>query len=100
MIVVYFCFFFQAEDGIRDATVTGVQTCALPISPDSSGEAVSCLACCGWWWRRWALRWRNRCQANTAARRTPPPGVAGRTRGIAARTAGGPAGWQGGEPVE
>src|SRR5207245_3933514 len=25
------CFFFQAEDGIRDATVTGVQTCALPI---------------------------------------------------------------------
>src|SRR5207245_8378777 len=28
-ILVYF--FFQAEDGIRDATVTGVQTCALPI---------------------------------------------------------------------
>src|SRR2546427_8615711 len=27
-------FFFQAEDGIRDSTVTGVQTCALPISPD------------------------------------------------------------------
>src|SRR5207245_9559479 len=27
-------FFFQAEDGIRDATVTGVQTCALPIYPD------------------------------------------------------------------
>src|SRR5207245_8422535 len=26
------CFFFQAEDGIRDATVTGVKTCALPIS--------------------------------------------------------------------
>src|SRR5207245_4933445 len=26
-----FHFFFQAEDGIRDATVTGVQTCALPI---------------------------------------------------------------------
>src|SRR5689334_24570653 len=25
------CFFFQAEDGIRDGTVTGVQTCALPI---------------------------------------------------------------------
>src|SRR5437867_6202060 len=25
-------FFFQAEDGIRDRTVTGVQTCALPIS--------------------------------------------------------------------
>src|SRR2546430_38554 len=27
----YFVFFFQAEDGIRDLTVTGVQTCALPI---------------------------------------------------------------------
>src|SRR2546429_4118104 len=26
------CFFFQAEDGIRDVAVTGVQTCALPIS--------------------------------------------------------------------
>src|SRR5690606_41072319 len=26
-------FFFQAEDGIRDFHVTGVQTCALPISP-------------------------------------------------------------------
>ena len=25
-------FFFQAEDGIRDVAVTGVQTCALPIS--------------------------------------------------------------------
>src|SRR5260221_3514007 len=28
----YFGFFFQAEDGIRDHCVTGVQTCALPIS--------------------------------------------------------------------
>src|SRR5438094_5976528 len=31
MLCVFF-FFFQAEDGIRDRTVTGVQTCALPIS--------------------------------------------------------------------
>src|SRR5438552_9301157 len=36
-------FFFQAEDGIRDDLVTGVQTCALPISPvrpdrDLTGE--------------------------------------------------------------
>src|SRR5260370_23076874 len=29
--VVLFLFFFQAEDGIRDSSVTGVQTCALPI---------------------------------------------------------------------
>src|SRR5207245_8005077 len=32
-------FFFQAEDGIRDATVTGVQTCALPISRLGACEA-------------------------------------------------------------
>src|SRR2546430_2059589 len=32
MNVACWIFFFQAEDGIRDLTVTGVQTCALPIS--------------------------------------------------------------------
>src|SRR6266568_5666997 len=32
MLVFPTFFFFQAEDGIRDGTVTGVQTCALPIS--------------------------------------------------------------------
>src|SRR2546427_11388700 len=39
-------FFFQAEDGIRDLTVTGVQTCALPISIDqgSAGAAERLLA--------------------------------------------------------
>src|SRR2546428_6312546 len=31
LLIAYF-FFFQAEDGIRDLIVTGVQTCALPIS--------------------------------------------------------------------
>src|SRR5689334_24615317 len=30
-------FFFQAEDGIRDGTVTGVQTCALPILAHAEG---------------------------------------------------------------
>src|SRR5438445_5524535 len=33
-VLVSFFFFFQAEDGIRDIGVTGVQTCALPISPE------------------------------------------------------------------
>src|SRR2546430_7820231 len=33
-------FFFQAEDGIRDLTVTGVQTCALPISCAAPGAAT------------------------------------------------------------
>src|SRR5215510_10859800 len=32
LLVFFFFFFFQAEDGIRDGHVTGVQTCALPIS--------------------------------------------------------------------
>src|SRR5256885_13098050 len=31
------CFFFQAEDGIRDYKVTGVQTCALPILMADTG---------------------------------------------------------------
>src|SRR5206468_8964536 len=34
-------FFFQAEDGIRDLIVTGVQTCALPISPFSGTSTAS-----------------------------------------------------------
>src|SRR6266567_7067549 len=42
-------FFFQAEDGIRSLTVTGVQTCALPIA--RSG------ACASTWPRPW---WRAR----------------------------------------
>src|SRR5690606_39874961 len=38
--VVYFSFFFQAEDGIRDFHVTGVQTCALPICVVGQNAAV------------------------------------------------------------
>src|SRR2546430_8516824 len=37
-----FFFVFQAEDGIRDLTVTGVQTCALPIfEPEDPGEELA-----------------------------------------------------------
>src|SRR5256885_3795991 len=32
LVIIVVSFFFQAEDGIRDYKVTGVQTCALPIS--------------------------------------------------------------------
>src|SRR5438876_7382780 len=41
-----FFFFFQAEDGIRDGRVTGVQTCALPISvtPGTPGGLMTMLA--------------------------------------------------------
>src|SRR5438046_7903129 len=36
-------FFFQAEDGIRDWSVTGVQTCALPISTAALNPAKDCV---------------------------------------------------------
>src|SRR5690606_41055115 len=48
-----FFFFFQAEDGIRDFHVTGVQTCALPIS---------------WWSCQQRLRRARRCRVFRRAR--------------------------------
>src|SRR5206468_9273444 len=36
LAVAHLFFFFQAEDGIRDLIVTGVQTCALPICSESA----------------------------------------------------------------
>src|SRR5688572_11428114 len=43
----FFFFFFQAEDGIRDLTVTGVQTCALPISGVTAAQAHANVALIG-----------------------------------------------------
>src|SRR5437867_233560 len=48
--IVFFFFFFQAEDGIRDRTVTGVQTCALPIRVvsdilESNGSSSMATVC-------------------------------------------------------
>src|SRR2546429_6504655 len=40
-VVCVWVFFFQAEDGIRDVAVTGVQTCALPISTVRLGALYS-----------------------------------------------------------
>src|SRR5256885_218086 len=41
-ISIFVCLFFQAEDGIRDYKVTGVQTCALPIFwPLAAGHRLS-----------------------------------------------------------
>src|SRR2546427_12708365 len=37
--LLYTFFFFQAEDGIRDLTVTGVQTCALPICMNKAWDS-------------------------------------------------------------
>src|SRR6266481_5277413 len=39
-MILFIFFFFQAEDGIRDGTVTGVQTCALPISEGYAVDAA------------------------------------------------------------
>src|SRR6266478_488049 len=48
MIFFFFFFFFQAEDGIRDLTVTGVQTCALPIcglaTPEQARAYIAVVA--------------------------------------------------------
>src|SRR5256885_7871110 len=41
IVVRHFFFFFQAEDGIRDYKVTGVQTCALPICSDKISIPIS-----------------------------------------------------------
>src|SRR5690348_18099957 len=57
-------FFFQAEDGIRDGRVTGVQTCALPISHHthvSAGPAAPAAAYCATFscWTSVPLRTRS-----------------------------------------
>src|SRR5947209_10580891 len=41
--MIFFFFFFQAEDGIRDIGVTGVQTCALPILASGQGFSITAL---------------------------------------------------------
>src|SRR5206468_5073917 len=58
------CFFFQAEDGIRDLIVTGVQTCALPIFLDRGWR-------CGSQWRANIpdLRWQPLHEGRSEERR-------------------------------
>src|SRR5207245_5444971 len=76
--IAYLHFFFQAEDGIRDATVTGVQTCALPIS-GSSAVTRSIFTCCCWLSRIKIIRAGACCPADTV--RFTSPGVAHRRFG-------------------
>src|SRR2546422_9054469 len=70
-------FFFQAEDGIRDVAVTGVQTCALPISSYRAiGESVRAPAS----WPMWRTARGARARASslrTPASPGPPPCAAG-----------------------
>src|SRR2546430_6761612 len=81
-------FFFQAEDGIRDLTVTGVQTCALPICP--RGQPVLLLVWGGHVRRRRAAQHHEHggaVSASAAARR----GRSGERRvGEEGRSRGGP----------
>src|SRR5699024_11957208 len=70
-------FFFQAEDGIRDRNVTGVQTCALPISRPSSTHEPG----------RGAWAWPARPAAQRRAAR--PAGRAGDGPGPCSRGRGG-----------
>src|SRR6266496_5485089 len=79
-----FFFFFQAEDGIRDLYVTGVQTCALPISVIVASARPR---------PRWAfsgsrdksLKKSTATDRLACAESSPPPGVA-----AAGRRAGAP----------
>src|SRR5256886_4388110 len=57
-------FFFQAEDGIRDLTVTGVQTCALPISHVSAFVSRD-----DYRWRSWRPLSGSRTQKSRDQRR-------------------------------
>src|SRR2546422_5117687 len=59
IVIMFVFFFFQAEDGIRDVAVTGVQTCALPISALGS------------WGTRAASCFTMRCGSPTTRRRLP-----------------------------
>src|SRR5439155_17034347 len=61
---LFFFFFFQAEDGIRDGHVTGVQKCALPISFQPSPDTTAYTA----EKPRVPLNERNPKEAATAAR--------------------------------
>src|SRR2546427_8155675 len=55
LVDVILCFFFfQAEDGIRDLTVTGVQTCALPILDRLESHGGQPAG----WRHRGAVRWQ------------------------------------------
>src|SRR2546430_1570825 len=73
---VMFFFFFQAEDGIRDLTVTGVQTCALPIcrcgrfrrTCRSDRRARPAPGAGWWWWCTVESSWCSRGRRSRARR--------------------------------
>src|SRR2546430_5012915 len=83
-------FFFQAEDGIRDLTVTGVQTCALPIFSSvarNERNEWSCglagrtpATCSGFPQRQWPLRGASREYRRESGKRAGKKRISVRTR--------------------
>src|SRR6266567_8688211 len=82
-------FFFQAEDGIRYLTVTGVQTCALPISPPGRSRQRAQRSCHEDEWTGYADRCGGSCSRRKPARDTDFARGAKGCRDIARRLAGG-----------
>src|SRR2546430_5943189 len=66
-------FFFQAEDGIRDLTVTGVQTCALPISLVQMRDAILVNTTLGQYGRRYQIAYDLISAGGTGGTTPPPP---------------------------
>src|SRR5258706_14270244 len=75
--VITFFFFFQAEDGIRDWSVTGVQTCALPIYTRSFSASLHR----GFERRCAALKWTRRVTTHLGIPKATRPGDAGGRHG-------------------
>src|SRR5207249_6872474 len=83
-IFLYCVFFFQAEDGIRDRNVTGVQTCALPIWTFSIARrwrtiCSSRLGSLAWGQRRVAAKRPAPAATSTAAAQPTPASQRGRS---------------------
>src|SRR5205809_4325796 len=69
LVICLLFFFFQAEDGIRDVAVTGVQTCALPILP--SGD-ISVMPQA---WSMYAPYFLSKCSMRVLGAAEPPMGM-------------------------
>src|SRR2546430_2815448 len=98
-----FFFFFQAEDGIRDLTVTGVQTCALPISVERTAanriQIVTTDPRTAWVVELTPDILAISCTSIDATLTAAVPAPAGRMPGRLMDTAGTPGSWAGTEGV-
>src|SRR2546426_9250942 len=95
-LCVFIFFFFQAEDGIRDYKVTGVQTCALPIL---TGLARFVIELEGNAWHTAAVQWLERTLDDSANRRLVLPEAFLATDAILVLATNVAAGIEGREPL-